>query len=574
MKQTLFETRQKAEYLQKEALNIWRQNDLDGSLDGLENDPVFMLLLSAVAYQSNEIEMDIERLKQEVLTEFIHKVVPYEQVRAIPSVAVVAATLGPDEVELQMDETQTFTIADTPYSFIPLQKTRIIGAEVASIIRLDGRRWQVTLSFRQPTSNLSGFSFAITNALYEDLKVYHKDQEIKLIKPQDYYEMPLNDCFAYEHTHHTGKASYDAVIPSIEMALRKNVAMYIIRQGAIIDNHSESTQIDFIFEFSNPTSEFEFSSKIFHINAVQLVNIRKQSATISSANPIVRLAGVIETQGGDVKESPQFISLLRHDNQMYGDVPVEIRRVAGDRFTQSSLIKMLGSLTQKLHSDYYAFLHLNGTEAESLIRRINNLTARLQSLCRTQEGGSAEGIYAILRILDKKQPNNVSIELEYLTTEGAGPNAALAGDPTFQAPEGLLNIDSEHVFCSEPGFDELRAEAASQDLARYYMTTHDRLVTPADYKAFCYLQLHKLFTIDRTMIHSIMVTPHREGNNYEILVDIKLENKHFIHRNFEEKIPMAIRTLTQMMKARGLGMYPPHVIISILGNPASNSATK
>lgn len=568
MKQTLFETRQKAEYLLKEAMNIWRQNDLDGSLDGLENDPVFMLLLSAVAYQSNEIEMDIERLKQEVLTEFIHKVVPYEMVRAIPASVVVAATLGPDAVEQQMDETQTFNLSETQYSFMPLMKTRIIGAEVASIVRLDGRRWQVSLSFRQPTSDLSGFSFAISNAYYEDLRVFHNGQEISLIRPQDCYEMPLNDCFAYEHIHHNGEDSFDAAIPSIEMVLRRGVAQYIIRQGTVIDNHDESTQIDFVFEFCNPTSEFEFSNNLFRINTVQLVNVRKQKVSLSDANPIAWLAGVIETQSGEVKEVSQYISMLRHDKQMYGDVPVEVRRVSGDRFTQSSLIKMLGSLTQKLHSDYYAFLHINGTEAESLIRRISNLTARLQALCNMQEGSSAEGTYAILRHLDKKQLHSLSVELEYLTTEGAAPNAALSADPTFLTPEGLISVTPENVLCSDPGFDELRSEAASQDIARYFMTTHDRLVTPADYKAFCFMQLHKLFSIDRTMIHSITVTPHRGNSdlisNYEILVDIKLENKHFIHRNFEEKIPMAIRILTLMMKARGLGMYPPHVVISIL----------
>lgn len=578
MKQTLFETRQKAEYLLKEAMNIWRQNDLDGSLDGLENDPVFMLLLSAVAYQSNEIEMDIERLKQEVLTEFIHKVVPYEMVRAIPASVVVAATLGPDAVEQQMDETQTFNLSETQYSFMPLMKTRIIGAEVASIVRLDGRRWQVSLNFRQPTSDLSGFSFAISNVLYDDLKVFYQGQEIPLIKPQDYYEMPLNDCFAYEHIHHTGEDSYDAMIPSVEMILRRGVAQYVVRQDTVIDNHTESTQIDLVFEFGNTTNEFEFSNKVFHINTVQLVNVRKQKATLSNANPIARLAGVIETQNGEVKETTQYISMLRHDKQIYGEVPVEVRRVSGDRFSQSSLIKMLGSLSQKLHSDYYAFLHINGTEAEALIRRINNLTSRLQALCNMQDGSSSEGTYALLRLLDKKQLQNFSVELEYLTTEGAGPNSALASDPVFQAPEGLISITSENVLCSESGFDELRSEAACQDMARYFMTTHDRLVTPADYKAFCYMQLHKMFSIDRSMIHSIVVAPHRNAtdrvNNYEILVDIKLENKHLIHRNFEEKIPMAIRTLTLMMQARGLGMYPPRVAISILGAPNSNGSQK
>ena len=46
MKQTIFETRQRAEELIHEAINIWRQSDMNDSLEGLEKDPVFSLLMT------------------------------------------------------------------------------------------------------------------------------------------------------------------------------------------------------------------------------------------------------------------------------------------------------------------------------------------------------------------------------------------------------------------------------------------------------------------------------------------------------------------------------------------------
>ena len=49
MKQTIFETRQRAEELLREAINIWRKSDMNDSLEGLENDPMFSILLTAVA---------------------------------------------------------------------------------------------------------------------------------------------------------------------------------------------------------------------------------------------------------------------------------------------------------------------------------------------------------------------------------------------------------------------------------------------------------------------------------------------------------------------------------------------
>ena len=77
MKQILFETRQKAQDLLKESLAVWRQSDQADALDGIEKDPVFSLLMMALAYQANELDGEVERLKSEVLEDFARSLVPY-----------------------------------------------------------------------------------------------------------------------------------------------------------------------------------------------------------------------------------------------------------------------------------------------------------------------------------------------------------------------------------------------------------------------------------------------------------------------------------------------------------------
>ena len=67
MKQTIFETRQRAEELLREAINIWRQSDDDDKLEGLENDPVLKLMITALAYQTNESISDLEMMKTDVI---------------------------------------------------------------------------------------------------------------------------------------------------------------------------------------------------------------------------------------------------------------------------------------------------------------------------------------------------------------------------------------------------------------------------------------------------------------------------------------------------------------------------
>jgi hypothetical protein len=56
MKQTIFENKQRADELIQEAIRIWRESDHPDQLEGIEQDPVFSLLMTALAYQSNELE--------------------------------------------------------------------------------------------------------------------------------------------------------------------------------------------------------------------------------------------------------------------------------------------------------------------------------------------------------------------------------------------------------------------------------------------------------------------------------------------------------------------------------------
>ena len=78
MKQEIFDTRQRAIELLEKSISIWRNSDHADKLEGVERDPVFSLLITALAYQANETDSDIERLKQDVLDEYARLLTPYE----------------------------------------------------------------------------------------------------------------------------------------------------------------------------------------------------------------------------------------------------------------------------------------------------------------------------------------------------------------------------------------------------------------------------------------------------------------------------------------------------------------
>ena len=86
----------------REAINIWRQSDMNDFLEGLETDPVLSLMLTALAYQMNEAVGDMEMLKTEVLEEYAHLLTPYEVGHAVPATVVLETALQDSIQEIEL----------------------------------------------------------------------------------------------------------------------------------------------------------------------------------------------------------------------------------------------------------------------------------------------------------------------------------------------------------------------------------------------------------------------------------------------------------------------------------------
>ena len=132
MKQTIFNTRQRAKEIIKEAIAVWEQSTNSEHLEGIEQDPVFSLFLTALAYQANEIDNEIEQLKAEILYELEQMLVPYERTHALPATAAVEVTPS-ESISIQtLDHRTVFSLQDTPFTFIPLLSTRVFNCKISS----------------------------------------------------------------------------------------------------------------------------------------------------------------------------------------------------------------------------------------------------------------------------------------------------------------------------------------------------------------------------------------------------------------------------------------------------------
>ena len=566
MKQTIFETRQRADELMREAINIWRQSDMNDFLEGLETDPVLSLMLTALAYQMNEAVGDMEMLKTEVLEEYAYLLTPYEVGHAVPATAVIETALQDTIPEMELTPQSEFTLTGTPYTFIPVLRSRVMNAKVRSIVRMDGRRWKVSLLFKSPVSEISGLTFAVRNVNFQDVKVTIKGQLVPLVKPWDFADLPLSQCFGLDTILYNRSQTYQAQASCLDLFARQNIRLFYVKPhaaGKLLPAETET--VDLVFEFTGISDRFQFDKESFSLNTVLLANAKMHSVTLSAASPLARVAGY---DNRDDQSSQQFLHAIRpSEEQIYGNSLVEVRRVAADRFNQGQLVRLLHVLIAKYHSDYYAFQDMKGISGDKTMQTLQEILSRLLDAAQKDKLRQLPGVYILLRDASAIRTGNGSVDVSYMTTAGANVNAALNSSSTFTVPTGFNSTDTRQIATPVPGSDEVSEEGALASLSRYYVATCDRIVTPADIKVFCYNELLTRYGIVRDMVSDISVSHRQQIDNrecgYEIVVEILLADNSFVKRSFADKIQQVEILLQKMIEVRSTNIYPIHVSIQI-----------
>lgn len=567
MRQNIFNTRQRAEEIIKEAVAIWQRGFNSEQLEGIEQDPVFSLFMTALAYQANEIDNEIEQLQEEILDELTRLLIPYEKIHPLPATALVEVQLDDRIPELTLDQRCGFILPDTDYTFIPILKTRAINAEIQSVVRIDNRRWKVGLKLKGAVKQLSGMTFLISNPHFQDLKLYANGAMLPLVKPWDYSDLPLNECFSIDNMVYNKSLTYQASNTWFDLFAQQNARLFYI------DSHKGSDRpfdrLELIFEFIGIDDQFTFDKEQLSLNATILANVAQHSVTLSSNSPIARLSGENNRQ--------QFLHLIApNDNQLYHETPIEIRRVATDRFNAERLTRLASTLVSRFASDYYAFQKIEALREGRVMEQFYNLLKKISEGLSRSSSEWASSLYLLLRNDRGFHPKEMSLRVNYLTTDGSAVNAGLNAKSTF-APLANNYIQSVRQLANPmPGYDEIQSENAQDNLARYYMITNDRIVTPADVKILCYNELERRFGITSEMIAGIKIKQaqkaERHHYGFETQVYISLTDNAYIKRNFVDKIPMTELILQKMIEVRSTNVFPVVVNIEVVQSDPSKSA--
>ena len=446
----------------------------------------------------------------------------------------------------------------------PSFSTTVYNAEVESVVRLDARRWKVCLEFNEEISSLDGFSFIVDNFNFKDLKISLDGKQIFLIKPWDYANLPLSNCFSIDSMLYNDSLAYDATTTWFDLFSEQNKRMFIVEKHSTEKLFARPTiKIDLVFEFNGISDDFIFDKSQLLINTVLLVNTSLKDATLSVNNPIARIAE------GDDETPEKLLHLMRPSSeQMYKNISFTIRRSAMERFNVDSLLRLLHCLIDKYSTDYYAFMQIdrlkNGLEVNRLYQWLINLTKYLEESPIT----ISSGVYLLLKKGKEVLQENESLTLKYLTTQGAKVNPYLSIRSSFSVPVGL-SISKTSVI-AEPvmGVDEAVGVDVQNSMSRYYMVTNNRLVTPADIKIFCYNELLRRYNIDSYIIRNIVVKntiqSERGHCGFETMVEIIMIDDVFVKRSLEGRICEVELLLQKMIEVRSCTPYPVQVNIRIV----------
>lgn len=561
MAQTIFDTRHRADDLLQEAIQIWRQSNYSEHLEGLEKDPVFSLLMSAIAWQANETDNEIVRIREEVLEEYAQALVPYESAHAVPATLTVKVQPNTEIGEVELDHQSTFRLGENAWPFMPVFHTRVLNLHTSNITRIDGRRWRITLVSDHPLRDLSYFTFTLATAEFRNVHFSIDGKPLPLIHPWEYSELPLTAPFELDNALYSHQPHYNPASAVLDLFARQNLRTYMVRPHAPnLFFAAETNRFTLDVEFTGITTEFRFSPDMFHLNTVLLANAFIEEVTLDGKNPIARITG----NGDEQVQNSQLMHLIRPaEEQLYAQSRVRVRRVNADRFNQATLVRLLASLIDKIQTDYYAFQYLRLPQGTALLSHLRTFLQKMLKATRHNDTSNISGTYLILEDLAQ-----VTLNLRYVMTNGAAVNTSLKSSTHLTPPSGINNASVSTIGEYSPGQDEIDHRGATE-MVRYHIITADRIVTMADIRAFCFNQLLQTYSITRSMVSEIRIAPrlaaepHNKHNacGYEIGVTISIIRTPFVQRSFVDKISQAEILLEKMMSVRSANIYP--IIVNI-----------
>lgn len=572
MTQEEYDIQVQVDSLMQKVLETWKRegkwdgNNPNSPFYGFEKDPLLRVLVTAFVHQNNGLRAEIENLESNLVDEFQRSILPYQLTQAVPSMTLIKTAKNPDEKDdVYCDENTTFLIKKESmrvkelFPFQPLFKTKVIGMNVNGVTKIASDKWNVNIDVIDQTSNLSGFGFLVRGLRYSDLNVYWNNEKLPLIKPWEFDRFPKISWFNESNYVYDKSLIFNGENKWHDLWSTLNVNYYMV--APTFKRPIESDMINFVFEFSGMNKPFNFEQDNLVFNCFPAVNVIKKDFSLSSAEPILKLTSEQEfddddqglvrnvTTGNENSHDDFYMGMVPNPDNSFEDFDrFTIRRFGSERFNINALVRLADELSKRYESDFYAFQKLHKMQNTDKIRRMDIVLKDVIEVIANNRVPRT-GVYAVLK-RGKSMGELPAIHLTALFTDGAFANDIdLFSD--VSCPKNFDKKETKLLMKSFGGKGEVIDKDERVMLTKYYVRTHDRIVTRADLKAFCYRYFHQNGLKDVLLDVVSVIDRVESGSTQHVTLHLKND---FVRDR--EDVPMLIDRLKKLIEARSVNVIP------------------
>lgn len=540
-----------ADELLRKALEIWsREENLDVDeydlFNGIGQDPVIRLWMTALAHQTNLVKEEIRSLKENLFDELAGRLTPLHMTRAIPAFSVMQTA------KADSSETDTFVSEETPFrvekkkeigksksgdtiQFIPLLKTRIVDARIDEIFKLQNNKWQVKVHFADVPASFEGLSFYFPSNRVLELNVSINGYKLPVIGPDEYHKLPFTKWFDTENVLFNESLLYGTTESWHEILTAHPLSLFYIGEYPTGESgfSAPDKKMDFVLEMKTSDSDISLTVRDLLFNCFPVVNVEKHSVYLTPEKPIAKIAAEPEFEFGSPAETgnreshyKQFLHLLYSQEGNYKKNDFLLRRMGTERYNKNELLTQLDSIVNRYVSDYYAFKDIEGLKNGEKMQKLN------QALKEVVEAAMKEdhphyGYYLILNLDKTLTIKPKSVEVHFLLTDGKKANGIFAANSIL--PVSFLDKKkTQLLFETTGGRDEVTNRESKRVISQYYNQTRDRLYSKADLKAFCKKELLLHYNVEAAQIrcvdfHSPFISENRTEKE-SLIMEITLDS--------------------------------------------------
>lgn len=547
MKDNLKSIQKQVDALKNNLLNVW---NLEGKWDlenpeapynGMENDPIINLILTAVVYESNLLKDELNTFHDKLIDDCLDLMLPYNLAGPVPAMALMESYPNKGKKSIILDDSTRFMIkkknskAKTPLSFYPILKTKLVNAKIENINRVSDNTWNVDLYLQDSDDSLAGITFYFDDMQFADIKVSHKNKEIPIIKPWELDKLPLNSMFSTTSCIYNSSMVYGLESQWYDLLAKHDMNLFMIQwsyEQSVGDN-----LVHLVFEFDDCASDMYLDNENLHINCFPIVNVILNNSNnslpflLSESKPIVCISNDNWSINNDIddtlNEAPNFfmnLVSLEGNEYRYKDKFI-LRRFGTERFNLNELLVLAKKLIHKYQTDFYAFQSIEQLQNSIVIQKFDDVLKEIIDIFSKQKEPNY-GVYAILKHTRSNSTLNNAIKINALFTNGSYANCN-DRDVSISTPSNLSNIldnkNTRILSTITGGKDPIKDTDVKQQLAKYYILTNDRIVTRNDLRSFVTAQLATC-GINENSVKNITITNSISDNLLIQNVEIELNN--------------------------------------------------